>query len=55
MWVWLALPVYMQAYIFLIKFLQKKSDYIKKTTKILEEKFGSDIPNSVGGLVSEHG
>lgn len=34
-------------------FLQKKSEYIKKTTKILEEKFGSDIPNSVEGLVSD--
>ena len=32
--------------------LQKKADYIKKTTKILQDNFNSDIPNSVEGLVS---
>ena len=32
--------------------LQKKAEYIKKTTKILQEKFNSDIPNSIEGLVS---
>lgn len=32
--------------------LQKKAEYIKKTTKMLLDKFKCDIPNSVEGLVS---
>ncbi len=30
---------------------QKKAEYIKKTTKMLQDKFKCDIPNSVEGLV----
>ncbi len=36
----------------ILAFLQKKAEYIKKTTAILDAKFGGDIPNSVQGLVS---
>ena len=32
--------------------LQKKADYIKRTTAILAEKYDGDIPNTFQGLVS---
>jgi len=35
-----------------VGFHQRKAHYIKETTKILKEKFKSDIPNTVEGLVS---
>lgn len=43
---------YIDLHYLLLTLLQKKSEYIKKTTKLLEEKFAGDIPNCVEDLVS---
>lgn len=44
---WLAKTLHNSVFV-----LQKKAEYIKKTTHILKDKFASDIPDSVEGLVS---